>query len=123
MKKILCVMLSVIIVISLIGCTGGTPKGMSDEMYKYVKECTTTVRDFLDGKIERSETKELTEVADEIAELIEKENAEGLLDEKYYNDKEVATLTLTMLLYLYSEDSINELEDTLEDVEELIENK
>ena len=116
-------MLSVIIVISLIGCAGRTPKGMSDEMYKYVKECTTTVHDFLDGKIERSETKELTEVADEIAELLEKENAEGLLDEKYYNDKEVATLTLTMLLYLYSEDSINELEDTLEDVEELIENK
>ena len=122
-NKFLAIMLVFVISFCIIGCSDKTPKGMSAEMYNYVKETTTKVHSFLDGEIERSETKDLTEITNKMVELLEKENEEGLLDEKYYNDKEAATLTTTMLLYLYAEDSIDELEDTLAEIDKMLENK
>lgn len=122
-KKCLAIMLVFVVSFCIIGCSEKTPKGMSDEMYKCVKEITTKVHAFLDGEIERSETKGLVDIVEEMVKIVEKEEEEGLLDEKYYNDREVAILTTTMVRYLYSQDSIDELEDTLAEVDEMLENK
>lgn len=116
-------MLVFVITFCMIGCSEKTPKGMSDEMYEFAKEITTEVHAFLDGKIERSETKDLTDIFGKMVELLEEENEEGILDEKYYNDEEIVTLSTQLLLYLYSEDSINELEDNLEAIDNMLENK
>lgn len=123
MKKFLSIMLVFVITFCMIGCSEKTPKGMSDEMYEFAKEITTEVHAFLDGKIERSETKDLTDIFGKMVELLEEENEEGILDEKYYNDEEIVTLSTQLLLYLYSEDSINELEDNLEAIDNMLENK
>lgn len=123
MKKFLSIMLVFVITFCMIGCSEKTPKGMSDEMYEFAKEITTEVHAFLDGKIERSETKDLTDILGKMVELLEEENEEGILDEKYYNDEEIVTLSTQLLLYLYSEDSINELEDNLEAIDNMLENK
>lgn len=123
MKKFLSIMLVFAITFCMIGCSEKTPKGMSDEMYEFAKEITTEVHAFLDGKIERSETKDLTDILGKMVELLEEEDEEGILDEKYYNDEEIVTLSTQLLLYLYSEDSINELEDNLEAIDNMLENK
>ena len=92
-------------------------------MYGYLKEATTTTQIFLDGEITRSDTKGLTDTAEKIADLVKQESADGSLDEKYYNDKEAGQLALQMMLYLYSEDGIDEVENALEELDIMLANK
>ena len=54
---------------------------------------------------------------------MKKESADGSLDEKYYNDKEAGQLALQMMLYLYSEDGIDEVENALEELDIMLANK
>ena len=100
-----------------------TPKGMSAEMYGYASEISSTVHQFLDGDIKRSDTKDLSDLATKMSDLVQSEYDDGSLDEQYYNDKEVATLCAQTMIYLYSEDSIHEAEDTLDQVDEFLNNK
>ena len=124
-KKIISIwtIVLMIVVVCMNGCAEKTPKGMSSEMYGYVKEATTTTHRFLDGEITRSDTKGLTDTAEKIADLVKKESADGILDEKYYNDKEAGQLALQMMLYLYSEDGIDEVENALEELDIMLANK
>ena len=121
--KIFLSILTVVAIISSIGCKDKTPKGMSEEMYGYTNEISSEIHKFLDGKIKRSDTKDLTSIGDKMSDLLQQEYDDGSLDEKYYNDKEAATLAAQSMIYLYSEDSIDDLKDTLSQLDSLLNDK
>lgn len=123
MRKLMVVMLISVSIICTVGCQGKIPKGMSEEMYGYVKEISVTVHKFLDGEIERSDMLELEEFPEKMVDHVKKEYDDGSLVEKYYNDKEVGMLCTELMIDLFTEDNMREAEATLDKIDEFLSNK
>lgn len=116
-------MLISVSIICTAGCQEKIPKGMSEEMYGYVKEISVTVHKFLDGEIERSDMLELEELPEKMVDHVKKEYDDGSLVEKYYNDKEVGMLCTELMIDLFTEDNMREAEATLDKIDEFLSNK
>ena len=99
------------------------PKGMSEEMYGYAKKISVTVHKFLDGEIERSDILVLEELPEKMVDHIKKEDEDGSLIEQYYNDEEIGMLCTELMIYLFTEDNMSEAEDTLNSIDEFLNNK
>ena len=122
-KKIIVTMLVSVTIVCTVGCQKKIPKGMSEEMYGYAKKISVTVHKFLDGEIERSDILVLEELPEKLVDHIKKEDEDGSLIEQYYNDEEIGMLCTELMIYLFTEDNMSEAEDTLNSIDEFLNNK
>lgn len=88
MKKVLCVVLSLILAISLVGC--GKPKHMSDEVYNGGKQAVDIIDAYLDHKTDGKETSQKLENIGKSIKDVEKQDMERVranpknIDEEFY---------------------------------------
>ena len=123
LKKIIVTMLVSVTIVCTVGCQKKIPKGMSEEMYGYAKKISVTVHKFLDGEIERSDILVLEELPEKMVDHIKKEDEDWSLIEQYYNDEEIGMLCTELMIYLFTEDNMSEAEDTLNSIDEFLNNK
>lgn len=117
-KKIMVIGLCII---SLLGCEKKVPEGISDEMYKIGQEAMQITEEFIDGDKSRRETcDKVIALAEDGAELLSKEDDEGLIDE-YYSDELVCRSVLAIAQYIVIEGGEAQVEESLEILEELLE--
>ena len=139
-KKIIVTMLVSVTIVCTVGCQKKIPKGMSEEMYGYAKKISVTVHKFLDGEIERSDILVLEELPEKMVDHIKKEDEEiavamalAILDDDtlehppieavFTVDEEIGMLCTELMIYLFTEDNMSEAEDTLNSIDEFLNNK
>ena len=65
----------------------------------------------------------LEELPEKMVDHIKKEDEDGSLIEQYYNDEEIGMLCTELMIYLFTEDNMSEAEDTLNSIDEFLNNK